>query len=91
MSVEMLDNLLKKGSQKGRRLDFKREEQQERKVHEVPYTRICASLGFRMKFKTLFMSDEEKHDHHFDLQLFFNMPKQFLAPGPGFKCWMCSS
>ena len=24
-------------------------------------TRICASLGLRMKFKTLFMSDEEKH------------------------------
>ena len=26
-----------------------------------------ASLGLRMKFKTLFMSDEEKHGHHFDL------------------------
>ena len=26
-------------------------------------TRICASLGLRMKFKTLFMSDEEKHAH----------------------------
>ena len=24
-------------------------------------TRICASLGLRMKLKTLFMSDEEKH------------------------------
>ena len=36
MSVEMLDKLLKKGSQKGRRLEFKREEQQERKVQEVP-------------------------------------------------------
>ena len=27
------------------------------------------------------MSDEEKHDHNFDLPLFFNMSKQFLAPG----------
>ena len=37
-------------------------------------TRICASLGLRMKFKTLFMSD-------FNLPLFFNMSKQLLAPG----------
>ena len=37
-------------------------------------TRICASLGLLMTFKTLFMSD-------FDLLLFFNMSKQFLAPG----------
>ena len=44
-------------------------------------TRICASLGLRMKFKTLFMSDKEKHSHHFDLPLFSNMSKQFLAPG----------
>ena len=36
--------------------------------------RICASLGLRMKFKTLFMSDH-------DLVLFFNMSNQFLAPG----------
>ena len=28
--------------------------------------------------KTLFMSDEEKHGHQFDLSLFFNMSKQFL-------------
>ena len=34
-----------------------------------------------MKFKTLFMSDEDKHGRHFDLPLFFNMSKQFLAPG----------
>ena len=27
------------------------------------------------------MSDEEKHGHHFDLPPFFNMSKQFLAPG----------
>ena len=27
------------------------------------------------------MSDEKKHGHHFDLPLFFNMSKQFLAPG----------
>ena len=34
------------------------------------------------KCKTLFMSDEEKHGHHFDLPIFFNyMSKQFLAPG----------
>ena len=32
-----------------------------------------------MKFKTLFMSDKEKHGHHFDLPL-FNMSKQLLAP-----------
>ena len=43
--------------------------------------RLCASLGLRMKFKTLFMSDKEKHSHHFDLPLFFNIFKQFLAPG----------
>ena len=39
-------------------------------------TRICAGLGLHIKFKTLFMSG-----HHFDLPLFFNMSKQFLAPG----------
>ena len=44
-------------------------------------TRICASLGLRMKLKTLFMSDEEKHSHHFYLPfLAFNMLKHFLAP-----------
>ena len=32
------------------------------------------NLGFRMKFKTLFMSDH-------DFLLFFNMSKQLLAPG----------
>ena len=37
-------------------------------------TRISSSLGWRMKFKTLFMSV-------FDLTLFFNMSKQLLAPG----------
>ena len=44
-------------------------------------TRIWASLGSRMKFKTLFMSNEEKHCHHFHLPFFFNMSKQFLTPG----------
>ena len=46
-------------------------------------TRICANLGLCMKLKTLFMSDadEEKHGHHFDLPLFFNISMQFLAPG----------
>ena len=44
-------------------------------------TRICASFRLRMKFETLFMSDEEKHGHHFDLSLFFNISMQFLAPG----------
>ena len=42
---------------------------------------MCVSLGLRMKFKTLSMSDEEKHGYHFDLPLFSNMSKQFLAPG----------
>ena len=42
--------------------------------HFLILTRICASLGLRMKFKTLFMSDH-------DLLLFFNMSNQFLAPG----------
>ena len=37
-------------------------------------TRMCASLGLRIKFKTLFMTDH-------DLLLFFNMSNQFLAPG----------
>ena len=27
------------------------------------------------------MSDEEEHGHHFELPLFFNISKQFLAPG----------
>ena len=40
----------------------------------IKKTRTCASLGLRMKFKTLFMID-------FDLLLFFNISKQFLAPG----------
>ena len=31
--------------------------------------------------QTLFMGGEEKHGHHFDLPLFFNMSKQFLALG----------
>ena len=35
---------------------------------------------------TLFMSDEEKHGHHFDLPLFFNITMQFLAPSWGFEC-----
>ena len=33
-----------------------------------------------MKFKTLFMSDAEKHGHNFDLPLFFKISMQFLAP-----------
>ena len=42
----------------------------------------CKSENWGMgNGKTLFMSDEEKHGHHFDLQLFFNISKQFLAPG----------
>ena len=36
-------------------------------------------LGARMKFKTLFINDEEKHGHI--LICFFNTFKQFLAPG----------
>ena len=37
-------------------------------------TRICTSLGLRMKFKILFMSDH-------DLLIFFNMSNQFLPLG----------
>ena len=34
-----------------------------------------------LKIKTLFMIDEGKHGHHFDLPLFFNITsKQFLTP-----------
>ena len=46
-----------------------------------------------MKFKTLFMSNEEKRGHNFDLPLFFNMSKQFLAPGDLSELtnWVCSS
>ena len=43
------------------------------------WIRICASLGLRMKLKTLFMSDKEKHGHlywYVDCRL----SKQFLAP-----------
>ena len=48
-----------------------------------------ASLGLRMKFKTLFMSDEEKHRHNFYSQLLFNMSKQLLAPrGLSAECVM---
>ena len=43
-------------------------------------TRICASLGLRVKFKTLFMRDEEKHGQHFDLPLFCNTQGQ-KSPG----------
>ena len=39
---------------------------------DVSFTlvRVCASLGLRIKFKTNFISDEEKHSYHFvnDLQ-----------------------
>ena len=42
--------------------------------------RQVSSLGFCMKFKTLFMSDEEIRGQPFDLPLFFNMSKQLLAP-----------
>ena len=38
-----------------------------------------------VKCKTLFMSDEEKHGHHFDLTLFFNTSTQFVAPSWGFE------
>ena len=56
-----------------------------RNIRNMPYqcnfdpkqiTRICTSLGLRMKFKTLFMSDH-------DLLLFFNMSNQFLILAPG--------
>ena len=40
----------------------------------------------RMIFKTLFISDDEKHGHHFYLPLFLDNimsnSKQFLAPVP---------
>ena len=49
-------------------------DQRDRLVFLIILTRICASLGLRMKSKTLFMSDH-------DLLLFFNMTDQFLAPG----------
>ena len=52
-------------------------------------TRICTSLGLLMKFETLFMSDEEKNGHHFDLSLFFLCPR-ILGPW-GYECWVCSS
>ena len=42
--------------------------------------RQFASLGLRMIAR--FMSDlKEKHGHYYDLPLFYNMSKQFLAPG----------
>ena len=42
-------------------------------------TRISTSLELRMKFKTLFMSDEEKHGHNFNFFTLFNVSKQFLV------------
>ena len=41
-----------------------------------------------MKFKTIFMSNEEKHGHHFDLPLFFNISMQIFDPGMG--VWVLS-
>ena len=41
-------------------------------------------VGVAHEIKTLFMSwsNEDKHGHHFDLPLFFNMSQQLLAwPG----------
>ena len=56
-------------------------------INNCGQTRICASLGLHMKFKTLFMSDEEKYGHNFDLPLFFNICMQFLAPrGSSAEC-----
>ena len=53
-------------------------------------------FGLRMIFKTvktLFMSDDEKHGHHFDLPLFLDNimsnSKQFLAPVPA-GVWVLS-
>ena len=57
-----------------------------KKLSETSLTRICASFGLRTKFKTLFMSDKEKHGHQFDLPLLFNISKLLLGPGPGFEC-----
>ena len=37
--------------------------------------------GLRMKFKTIFMSDEKKHGHHFEWLLFLNTSRQLLVPG----------
>ena len=47
---------------------------------------ICASLGLRMKFKTLFM--KEKHSHHSALPLFFNSYVQSIL-GPWGLCAEC--
>ena len=38
-------------------------------------------FGVAHEIENPFMRDEEKHGLHFDLPLFFNMSKQFLAPG----------
>ena len=46
------------------------------------------SLALCMKFKTLLMSNEEKHGHQFDLPLFIKFP--FFGPW-GFKCSVCLS
>ena len=54
-------------------------------------TRVCTSSGLLMKFKTLFMSDEEKHGHYFCLLSSFlicDMSKQFLAP-EGLSAALC--
>ena len=55
-------------------------------------TRICASLGLRMKFITFFMSDEEKHSIILICHYFLICPTILsLAPAWGFECWLCSS
>ena len=42
----------------------------------------------RIKLKTLFMSNEEKHGHHFDLPLFLICPSNYWLFG-GFECRVC--
>ena len=43
-------------------------------------TRICTSLGLHVKFKTLFKTDKEKHDHHSGLPHFLTYIKAILGP-----------
>ena len=40
----------------------------------------CIHLKTRSFCMKFFMSDEEKHGHHFDLPFFFKISKQLLAP-----------
>ena len=57
------------------------------------FNKNMRQFGVRIKFKSLFMSDEEKHGHHFDVWLKGTYSLQItelyvaLARNPSLKCF----